>query len=79
MKLKKQLGLFAGLTLVFLTFFTILYARSRDNTLLSLLMFTPAQRTDRQPSDSGYPFSVFTAAAKAQRPPIWLELGCRRF
>ena len=39
---KKQLGLFAMLTLAFLSLFTVLYARNRDNTLLSLLMLTPA-------------------------------------
>lgn len=39
---KKQLALFALLTLVFLSLFTVLYARSRNTTLLSLLMFTPA-------------------------------------
>ncbi|MCH1941506.1 CPBP family intramembrane glutamic endopeptidase [Holdemania massiliensis] len=39
---KKQLGLFAGLTLIFLIFFTILYAAQRDDRLLSLLMLTPA-------------------------------------
>ena len=39
---KKQLALFALLTLAFLSLFTVFYARSRDTTLLSLLMFTPA-------------------------------------
>ena len=39
---KKQLALFALLTLAFLSLFTVLYARSRNTTLLSLLMLTPA-------------------------------------
>lgn len=39
---KKQLALFALLTLAFLSLFTVLYARCRDTTLLSLLMLTPA-------------------------------------
>lgn len=50
---KKQLGLFAMLTLAFLSLFTVLYARNRDNTLLSLLNADAgAQRADRQQADA---------------------------